>query len=34
MNIKDLQRYLSGLKQDTEVLIEDADGFIYDIIGL
>ena len=34
MNIENLQRYLSGLKQDTEVLIENADGFIYDIIGL
>ena len=34
MNVKDLQRFLSGLKQDTEVLIKDADGSIYDIIGL
>ena len=34
MNIENLQRYLSGLKQDTEVLIEDTDNSIYDIIGL
>lgn len=34
MNIENLQKHLSGLKQDTKVLFEDTDGFIYDIVGL
>lgn len=34
MNIEKLQRYLNSMKPDTRVLIESADGNVYDIVGL